>query len=50
MKGGVKQYQFNTEKLEQIAEYISKLAQAGKLEVKTISQVIETLKNEEETR
>ena len=34
MKGGVKQYQFNTEKLEQIVKYISKLVQTGKLETK----------------
>lgn len=38
-KGGVKQYQFDAGKLEQIADYISRLVQTEKLKVRTISQM-----------
>ncbi len=42
-KGGEGKYTLGREKLEQIIKFISRLVQAGKLEVKTISQMVKTL-------
>ena len=49
-KGDASEYQFNAEKLEQVVKYISKLVQSGKLEVKTISQMVVKQEKEREEK